>query len=120
MKNKAKIGQKFLFLSLLLLMSWSGKAQDDFSKTIGRNSKVTYLDLLRQIFPETDKDGTAHKTIEIRTGADSNETESYEEAMRILSAQPNWINTEKGQRLLLTIKVEGEGENDFTWGELNL
>ena len=120
MINKAKVGQKILLLSFLLLSCWQGKGQDDFSKTIGRNSKITYLDLLRQIFPNIEKDGTAHNTAEIRTRVDSDETESYEQTMKILSAQPNWIGTEKGQRLLLTIKVEGGELNDFMWGELNL
>jgi hypothetical protein len=120
MINKVKPGQKLLLLSFLLLIFWQGKGQDDFSKTIGRNSEVTYLDLLRQIFPDIAKDGTAHKTAEIRTMIDSDESASYEQAMKILPVQVNWINTEKGQRLLLTIKVEGGDSNDFTWGELNL
>lgn len=112
--------KKIIFVcSFLLIIVCQAQAQPDYSKKISKNSKITYLDLLRQIFPDLKEDGTAHKAEEIRTSIDSDEVETYEQPMQIF-ASPNWINTEKGRRLLMTIKVTGEEHNDFMWGELNL
>lgn len=120
MINKIKILKQIFLTLIFLLMSCQVWAQTDFSEKISKNSKVTYFDLLKQIFPDLEKDGTAHKTEEIRISIDSDEVQTYEQPMEILIDNSNWVNTEKGQRLILNIKVRGDEQNGFTWGELNL
>ncbi|MBX7173809.1 MAG: hypothetical protein K1X72_22760 [Pyrinomonadaceae bacterium] len=120
MIKKIKVLPQFFLLSIVLLVFFNIQAQDDLSEKISKNSKITYLDLLQQIFPDVNKDGKSQKTNEIRISADSDEVQTYQEPMQLSVSNSNWITTEKGRRLRLNIKVRGEDHNNFDWGELNL
>jgi hypothetical protein len=75
----------FWLIGLLFFSSFRGQAQsaEDYSKTIGKHSKTTYLDLLRLVFPDLKKDGIAHQSVEIRNEFETTETQSYEGRMEV-------------------------------------
>lgn len=117
--NKLSIFWLILLIVFLVITCRQTHAQD-FSEKIGKNSKITYFELLRMVFPDLDKDGNARQTSEIRVGIDTDETRPYEEKMKIFIVRKNLVNTENGSRLILIIKAVSDEQNEFPWGELNV
>lgn len=97
------------------------QAVGEYSKKISPNSKTTYLDLLRLIFPDADEMGAAKTSVEIRNSIfDDDGSNTYRGVMNIEYAEINPINTGGGKRLMLAIRVTSSEQVGFTWGELNL
>lgn len=120
--NLVKLGECLLVLMLLLAGGQQTVAQTKAGEkqqtkglmsTVKSDSKVTYFDLLRNLFPDLQADGTATKTIPFRSMSNPRKREATEGGIKF-DFKPYWFNSEGRRLLLLWVHLEAEGLNAAT------
>ena len=80
---------------------------------------ITYLDLLRRVFPDATYDATkqevrAHKSVAIRNIADGHQPTALQSDITLSYLSPRWIKSDGRPVLLLAINVAAEDANEAT------
>ncbi|HZT60258.1 MAG TPA: hypothetical protein VFA21_16765 [Pyrinomonadaceae bacterium] len=97
-------------------VSGGEELQDDvsLSSPVQSGSKTTYFDLLRELFPDLQRDSTAHKTIALRSLSEPRKREVIEGDDIKFEFKPYWFNSGGRRLLLLWVSVKAESANEWT------
>ena len=85
----------------------------DLTTPVRAGSKTTYFNLLRQLFPDLNADGTAHNTVPVGSLSEPGERKPITGGIRV-EVKPYWINSEGRRLLLMWVDVTAEGANEGT------
>jgi hypothetical protein len=117
---------------MLLLVSGGMKAQaqrevsvDRFDAPVATNSRLTYLDLIRKVFPDVQAEGDqvgaqAGKTIALRHLFGDYRERIFEGEMNINSTSVLRIRNSGEEQLLLLLNVSGADAALFQWGGMSV
>ena len=117
---------------MLLLVLGGTKAQaqrassvNRFDEAVAPNSRITYLDLIRKVFPEASVEGDqsgaqAGKTIALRHLFGDYRERIFEGEMNINSTSVLRIRNGREEQLLLLLDVSGEDAALFQWGGMSV
>lgn len=86
---------------------------EDLSSPVRNGSKTTYLDLLRELFPDLQEDATAHTTIPLRSLAEPGNKQAVTGDIEF-KFKPYWINSEGRRLLALWVEITDEDANQGT------
>jgi hypothetical protein len=91
----------------------------DPRRVVNARSTVTYLDLLKHLFPDAvyevaKTDVRAHRSVPIRNVDAAQDPTELESDIAITSLDPRWVNSGGRSLLLLTIDVSAEDANEAT------
>jgi hypothetical protein len=86
---------------------------EDLTSPVRSGSKTTYLDLLRQLFPDLQEDGAAHRTIALGSLMEPHNKQVIT-ADIAFNFTPYWINSEGRRLLLLWVVLTDEDANQAT------
>jgi len=85
----------------------------DLTSPVRSGSKTTYFDLLRELFPDLESDGTAHSTAPLGSLSEPLERKAITGDIKF-EFKPYRINSEGRRLLLLWLDVTAEGANEGT------
>lgn len=83
------------------------------SSPVERGSKTTYFDLLRELFPDLQRDATAHRSITLRSLSEPRRREAVTGDIKF-EFKPYWFKSEGRRLLLLWVNLKADGANEGT------
>jgi hypothetical protein len=116
-----------IWLSALMLASASlAQAQVSSVQNYGDivQGGVTYLDLIRRIFPDAEmnerRNATARTTIPLNHLSGDYAGQAFSGEMELSGVDSLWLRSGNRKQLLLMIHAAGRGEQLFDWGEISV
>lgn len=85
----------------------------DLAAPIRAGSKITYFELLRELFPDLKADATAGRTIPLGSLSEPHERRPIEGDIKF-EFKPQWMNSEGRRLLLMWVDLKAEGANEGT------
>jgi hypothetical protein len=120
----------FLACVLLLLISPADagaqvlRVEDLQAAVMKDSAATTYLDLIKQVFPDAQMDASAgakaHHAVPLDHLFGDYRNKTYEGEIKIGRVDAVWIKNDGQLNLLLLIEAESSESDLFTWGEMNV
>ena len=98
----------------------------DYRKAVHAGAKTTYLDLLKEIFPDVEMDSaaghdaTAHTSIKLNHMFGDYRDKVYRGEMKISSIESPGDQSRNKNRMLLLVHVESDDGEQFNWGGISV
>ncbi|HYY92979.1 MAG TPA: hypothetical protein VE713_00580 [Pyrinomonadaceae bacterium] len=85
----------------------------ELSSPVRSGSRTIYFELLRELFPDLQRDATAHKSIPFRSLSEPRQSEAVTGDIKF-EFKPYWFKSEGRRLLLLWVNLKAEGANEGT------
>jgi hypothetical protein len=85
----------------------------ELSSPVRSGSRTTYFELLRELFPDLQRDATAHRSIPFRSLSEPRQSEAVTGDIKF-EFKPYWFKSEGRRLLLLWVNLKAEGANEGT------
>ena len=85
----------------------------ELSSPVRSGSRTTYFDLLRELFPDLQRDATTHSSIPFRSLSEPRQSEAVTGDIKF-EFKPYWFKSEGRRLLLLWVNLKAEGANEGT------
>lgn len=119
-----------MFVALVLLNASSSQAQvrsvDNYRNSVRNGARTTYLDLLKEIFPDVEMasasghEATAKTTIPLNHLFGDYRGKLYRAQMKISSIESPGDHGRHKSRMFLLVHVDGDDEELFNWGGMSV
>lgn len=124
-RNGASLAVRVLPLALLLFATAAAASAQTLrdvrlDQPIETGSRITFKTLVQQVLPDVTTDGKAGTTGYVRDGWLVTDASVYTGRFDLVKLDAAWVNTPAGRRMVLFLKLEGESNPTFAWGELAL
>jgi len=94
--------------------SCGDNSQDvELSSPVRSGSRTIYFELLRELFPDLQRDATAHRSIPFRSLSEPRQSEAVTGDIKF-EFKPYWFKSEGRRLLLLWVSLKAEGANEGT------
>jgi hypothetical protein len=85
----------------------------ELSSPVRSGLRTTYFELLRELFPDLQRDATAHRSIPFRSLSEPRQSEAVTGDIKF-EFKPYWFKSEGRRLLLLWVNLKAEGANEGT------
>ncbi|MDQ3919235.1 MAG: hypothetical protein M3348_12235 [Acidobacteriota bacterium] len=85
----------------------------ELSSPVRSGARTTYFELLRELFPDLQRDATAHRSIPFRSLSEPRKREAVAGDIKF-EFKPYWFKSEGRRLLLLWVSLKAEGANEGT------